>query len=404
MATTTRQQLFKTIGLAGALVLALVPVAGCAGGRAGSQTTETVTVTASAEETPSITEAAEATDGTDGSSETFFYSDGIDENGHWAGVTATDYVELPNYKALPIPAEEAEITDAEVETQVESNLANYTSTEQVTDRAIVDGDTVNIDYVGSVDGVEFEGGSTDGAGTDVTIGETSYIDDFLEQLIGHSAGDSFDINVTFPDDYSNTEVAGKDAVFATTVNYIVETIEPEVTDAWVAENLAEDYGWTTVEEMNEGVRADLRHTAIQSYIYTYLTTEVTVSEIPQAVLEHGQKLMVDYYQSYADSYGVSLDEFLVDYVGVESLDALLEQTAGDNETAAIYTLVIQAIAEDAPITVDEADLAAFFMDSYGSEDYSEYETNYGLPYLKQTVLGEKVMDYLYDHAVVEGDK
>lgn len=85
------------------------------------------------------------------------------------------------------------------------------------------GDTVNIDYVGSVDGVEFEGGNTQGAGTDLVIGSGSYIDDFEEQLIGAHPGDTVEVTVTFPDPYeNNTDLSGKEAVFEVTVNGIYE--------------------------------------------------------------------------------------------------------------------------------------------------------------------------------------
>lgn len=88
---------------------------------------------------------------------------------------------------------------------------------------VEDGDTVNIDYVGYVDGTEFEGGNTEGSGTDLVIGSGTYIDDFEEQLIGHHPGDTVDVNVTFPDPYqSNTDLSGKDALFKVTINGIYE--------------------------------------------------------------------------------------------------------------------------------------------------------------------------------------
>ena len=87
---------------------------------------------------------------------------------------------------------------------------------------VVDGDTVNIDYVGTVDGVEFDGGSTQGMGTDLVIGSGSYIDDFEDQLIGAHPGETVEVNVTFPDDYYSTDLAGKDAVFTVTINGIYE--------------------------------------------------------------------------------------------------------------------------------------------------------------------------------------
>lgn len=80
------------------------------------------------------------------------------------------------------------------------------------------GDTINLDYVGSVDGVEFEGGSTQGQGTDLTLGSGTYIDGFEEAVEGHKVGENFDIHVTFPENYGNSDLAGKDAVFNITIN------------------------------------------------------------------------------------------------------------------------------------------------------------------------------------------
>ena len=98
------------------------------------------------------------------------------------------------------------------------------STSYSTDSSLTveDGDTVNIDYVGSIDGVEFDGGNTQGNGTDLTIGSGRYIDDFEEQLIGAHPGDEVEVTVTFPDDYGNDELNGKEAVFDVTVNGIYQ--------------------------------------------------------------------------------------------------------------------------------------------------------------------------------------
>ena len=94
------------------------------------------------------------------------------------------------------------------------------ATETVAEDTVQNGDTVFIDYVGSIDGVEFEGGNTHGQGTELTIGSHMYIDDFEEQLIGHKAGDEVDVNVTFPEDYQMEDLAGKDALFKVTIHSI----------------------------------------------------------------------------------------------------------------------------------------------------------------------------------------
>ena len=109
----------------------------------------------------------------------FSHSGGIDENGFWTGINALDYVVIFNYQAMAIPNDVHQISDDAIQSEIDYLLTQFPSVTQIMDRAVVDGDTVNIDYVGSIDGVEFENGSTNGMGTDVTIGLTSYIDDFL---------------------------------------------------------------------------------------------------------------------------------------------------------------------------------------------------------------------------------
>ena len=112
------------------------------------------------------------------------------------------------------------ITSADSASDTDSDSAGYSTDASLT---VEGGDTVNIDYVGSVDGVEFEGGSTQGQGTDLVIGSGSYIDDFEEQLIGAHPGDEVDVYATFPDPYNNNpDLSGKEALFKVTINGIYE--------------------------------------------------------------------------------------------------------------------------------------------------------------------------------------
>lgn len=330
----------------------------------------------------------------------FSYSDGIDNNGFWKNITALDYVELCDYEGILVPSDIHEITDEAIQTEIDTILADYASDEQVVDRAVEDNDTVNIDYVGSIDGVEFDGGSTDGAGVDVTIGVTSYIDDFLEQLIGHTPGESFDIEVTFPEDYGNEELNGKDATFATTINYIVESVVPELTDEFVLENLSSDYGWSTVAEMEAGIKSELQSLATVSYVQEYIVENTNIISIPEALLEHQENSMIKYYRDYADYLGMEIEEFLSSYVGVTTIDELIEVNSASITESASFYLIIQAIAEDAGISVSDEDVAAYFKDHTGSDDYSAYEEQYGMPYLKLITLQQVVMDYLEDNAVL----
>jgi trigger factor len=323
----------------------------------------------------------------------FSYSDGIDENGFWEGIRALDYVKLFDYLAISIPRDVHKITDEALQAEIENMLTSYSpEVEEITDRAVVEGDSVNIDFVGTIDGVEFEGGSTEGAGADYTAGSAELIDDFLTQIIGHMPGETITVEVTFPEDYGREDLNGKEAVFMTTINYIAEY---HITDEFIAENFFESNGWATINEMEAGLREILQETAIKTYVSEYLISAVTISEIPYSIMKYQENLMVTFYQSYADMYGVSLVEYLQNYVGVSSVDELLETQSEDNIQAATSSLAIQAIAEDAGISVDAEDMNKYL------PDYASYEAEYGMPYLKQHVLGQKVLSLLVDNAILE---
>ncbi|MBN2883564.1 MAG: FKBP-type peptidyl-prolyl cis-trans isomerase, partial [Clostridia bacterium] len=153
--------------------------------------------------------------------EKFAFSYGIDEDGTWKGIAALKKVDLCEYEGIMIPASVHAVPEDIIQNEIDGIMESYATDVLVTGRAVEDGDTVNIDYIGRIDGVEFDGGNTQENGTDVTIGVTSYIDDFLEQLIGHSPGETFDVEVTFPENYQEASLSGKDAVFETTINHIL---------------------------------------------------------------------------------------------------------------------------------------------------------------------------------------
>ncbi len=338
--------------------------------------------------------------------EKFTYSTGITQNGRWEGITALDHVDLAEYEGIPIPAEVHQITAEAVAAQMEQLAAQYTTKEEIKDRAVKDGDTVNIDYVGSIDGVEFEGGNTQGAGTEVTIGVTSYIDDFLDQIVGHMPGETFDVEVTFPEDYGteeagNANLNGKDAVFVTTVNFIVEQKEPVVDDSFVQENFSESKGWTTVVQMQDGIREELRTSAISAFIQDYIVKNSTVSELPESMLDYQEQSMLLYYEEYAGYYSMELAEFLSTYAGVATTEELLANNKEANTRTATFYLITQAIAEEQGIEVKDADLRTYFQKYAGSEDYTKFKTQYGKPYLMMMVQAQNVLDYLQEKAVLQ---
>ena len=325
----------------------------------------------------------------------FDYSQNIAADGRWEGVTALDYVTLPgDYEAITLPEDVTTVSDEDVQTQVDSLLASCATTVEVTDRAVEDGDTVNIDYVGSVDGVEFEGGSTQGAGTSVTIGVTSYIDDFLEQLIGHMPGETFNVEVTFPDPYENNpDLAGKDAVFVTTINYIEDSQLPEYNDAFVAENFAENGGYTTTAELEQAIKDSIVQNNTYNYVITYMNDNSTVSQVPDTMKEYQAYVMLDYYNTYASYFGMELNDFISQMLQAESQDALVEAQAANIEAAAKEALILQAVAEAQGITVDTAAAQEMM-----GENYETAVSTYGEPYVLMNTMANKVIDQLMSTA------
>lgn len=331
--------------------------------------------------------------------DSYDYSEGLTDDGFYEGVTALDYVTLPEYTGIEMTADIYEVSEEEVQEEIDYILSLYAETEEVTDRAVEEGDTVNIDYVGTIDGEEFDGGSTDGEGTTVIIGTTEYIDDFLEQLIGHTPGETIEVEVTFPDDYSEESLQGLDAVFTTTINYIEEEVTPEFTDDFVAENLTDDYGWTTADEVEEYLYNYLQDASEQEYLLTYLEENTEVSEIPEEIITYEQNAMLNYYDYYASLYDMELEDFLNYFFDAESTEEFLETYAEDIEEEALKDLIYQAIAEDAGLLVSDDDVAAYFLEVNGDEDYSELEEYYGIGYIKYYILvNETVPSYLQENA------
>jgi trigger factor len=152
--------------------------------------------------------------------------------------------------------------------------------------------------------------------------------------------------------------------------------------------------------MKVGVFSILQKTAIQNYIQDYLFNNIVFKSVPENLIKYQTDAMLFYYQSGADSYEMELDEFMSSYVGL-TLEDLLEQESENNLKTAQFSLIIQAIAEDAGITADVADVAIFFQKQMATDDYSEYEANYGMPYLKQAVLSQKVVDFLTELVSLE---
>lgn len=328
----------------------------------------------------------------------FDFSKELTETGYFTAFDASDYVTLPESLSVPVPYDVHTPGEEAVNEAIDSLLKDYETKEQIVNRAVEEGDTINIDYVGTLNGEAFQGGSTGGYGTDVTVGVTNYVDDFLFKLVGHMPGETFDIDIHFPEDYGTASLAGQDTVFNVTINYIVgEAIRPELTDSFVAENFSSTRGWNTAEELKTAVQTDLADEAVLDHLYNYLLDNSTVKEVPEAMSDYMKNYFIYYHSYLARGNGVTLPQ-LLDNFGYGSMSDMLTAFDGEIASACEEELVVQAAAKKLGVELTDLDVTDYFTEQFGSGDYSVYEQNFGLPYVKKMILSWKVLKLMQEQA------
>ena len=323
------------------------------------------------------------------------YSAYLTDDGLIKDVTATSHLDLGDYTNITVPLSEVEYTDEAVEKDIKALLRDEATLSTDTDALIVDGDKVNIDYVGSVDGVEFEGGNTNGKGSDLIIGSNSLIDDFEQQLIGHGIGDKVTVEVTFPDDYSkNPDLAGKDAVFEVVINGIYVA---ELTDEYVKENLS-DYA-TTAEGYREYLKQSKYDEKLTTWLEDYMMENTTVKSYPEDFTNHLKSLqkyqdqnyfeyMKQLYASMGSVGPVSFEQF----VGMSEAkyDKGLQEIA---EEQAKKALIYQAIYEKEELKATEAD--------YTGDDFDTRVEQTGKGYVMQQLVQNKVIERMKELITIQ---
>lgn len=349
------------------------------------------------EDTPAVSDKPDASESpspsadnnSGGNAFNFDFGAPLDKDGFFKGVKASKGLIMPEYIGISIPESVVTANPDDVQYQIDAFLEQYAEPgEPIMDRAVEDGDTLNIDYVGSVDGVEFEGGSTGGKGTEVTIGVTNYIDDFLQQLIGHMPGENFDIEVTFPDPYTNPDLAGKDAVFNITINEIVgESILPELTDEIAIEN-----GFESADAMVADIEAWLINQQKNSF-FKGLLMNCIIDEIPSEIMDFLKDADLAYYKYYAEMYGMTLEDILVSMTGCSTVEEYQDSQEQVYLETGLFYLGCQAIAEKEGLTATAEDI-----EKYGQGDYLAM---YGEKYMKMYVLQNYICrDFVFDNAEI----
>ena len=273
-----------------------------------------------------------------------------------AEVAVRPEVKLGKYKGVQVTKVDTTVTDEEVDNAVEAERQKNARMVTVTDRAAANGDTAVIDYEGSVDGVPFEGGKAENHSLE--LGSHSFIDTFEDQIVGHNAGDEFDVNVTFPTEYHAAELAGKPAVFKVKLHEIKVKELPELNDEFaqdvsefdtLAEYKADVRKHLEVEKENEAKRTK-EDEAIARII------EKSEMEIPEAMIETQCENMVnDFAQRIAQS-GLTMEQYM-QFSGM-TLDKLKEQVRPEAEMRIKSSLVLEQIAKDENIEISDEEVDA----------------------------------------------
>ena len=373
------------------------------GGNNAAVTTDTSVTTDMTDVTGDVTDAADAGeipfDGIYDNYETK-YKDGFD----YRNTNISEYITLGNYKGQTAEVTtSSEFTDEEFADMLNYFLLQYAEVgDVVTDRPAAMNDTVVIDYVGTVDGVAFEGGT--GTEQTATLGMGQYIPGFEEGIVGMNIGDTKNVYVTFPENYGVDSLNGKDAIFAITLRSITSNTLPEYTDEFVSENFSFD----TVAEFEDALRqskAEDANSERYSAALEILTEGSEMKKYPDGTVEDYIYQQVSYDKYYAESYGMTVAEYISGYYGlaVSEYEAQL-QTMAENMIKQEFALYALAAAEGITVTDEEmATEVENYLEYYGYTDVETLCTEMGISEtllensLHFSAIYTKVMDFMMEN-------
>ena len=310
-----------------------------------------------------------------------------------------DCIVLGDYKGLRLTKTVGQVTEEEVDSYIQSQA----TAEEVTDEnaAVQDGDTVNIDYVGKIDGREFDGGSAQGSV--LVIGSDTFIDGFEDGLIGMKKGETKDLNLTFPDDYGNTDVAGKAVVFTVTLNSISRA--PEQDDAWVSSytdgkyTSMDDYRAYMKESLQEG-NDEAADQQLNSDAWEQIEKTCTFLKLPKSYVEEGSEEFEKNVTSQAEQYNATLDDFITQ----NGLTA--EEYKTRKEQYGRYTaesrLLLEALMQAEQLADDSQEYKDALAETEKAWGMTEdaLKEQYGEDTLKQYVETQMVLDKVIGYAEV----
>ena len=313
-------------------------------------------------------------------------------------------VTLGEYKGVEVKKEHTLVTEDDVNAEIEKERNKPAAEVSVDDRAVAEGDTVNLDYSGSVDGVKFEGGTAEGQ--TLKIGSHTFIPGFEEQMVGMNIGEEKDLNVTFPTEYHAPDLAGKEAVFHVKVNGITETQLPALDDDF-AKDISE---FDTLDAYKADVRAKLEaqaaerdNNAFTNAVIEKVMANATV-EIPDAMVERQIDSMVRNFEARLAQQGLKLADFMK-YTGQDE-KAFRGQYRDQAEKSVRANLVLEAVENTEKFEATEEEIDAEiekFAKQIGQnvEELKKNLTEGDREYFKADVIRDKAVKFLCDNAKAE---
>ncbi len=289
----------------------------------------------------------------------------------------TDDITISNYKEVEIEEVEKpeEVTEEDVVSYIDEERMEAAVDEEV-DRAAEEGDTVDIDYVGYMNGEELDNASEEGC--ELVIGADTFIDGFEDSIIGHKAGDTYDWNGKFPDDYGEESVAGKDVTFTITLNKVMEENVPELDDEF-AQSMSETA--TTSEEYQEEVKKYLEERNEIDYqldvaeaAWAVVMDNTEVKQYPEGSVQAEVDHINEQYEQIAEMNGLDLETMMTSYFGYSSIDDYNTDVQEAAEQSVKQSLAVDAIADKENLTMDDETYQQMLEDIVTYYGYGDVET------------------------------
>ena len=311
----------------------------------------------------------------------------------------SEYIKLAEYKNLPAVGYHIEVTDEAIEQQILSSRSYYSRLNDVTDRGAALGDTVYIDYVGTIGGEEFDGGSETDA--ELVLGSGTYFDDFENAIVGAMPESTLSVDLTFPDPYYQfPEHAGEDVHFEITVHEVCEQELPEYTEDFVRAYL----GYGSKAELEDYYR-DIYYQYVSDQVWDVVYENTEVIKWPDAEVSEYYNAMVESNQAYAEVMGLNFATYVSLYFDGMTEEEFYSTAKEKAEQKIKEEMIVYAIARRENLSLSEAEYTKrateYATKYYEMASLEAFEETYDKPLIRQTILSDLVHEFIVDHADVE---